>query len=102
MIQLRDTLAELATKYGLHPSMITNWKRQAFDNMVEGVSSKTDKAKELNEARLKDLHAKVGKLTIEPDQVHDLSIARQCELLSIIVLYTRQLARRCEICNLCV
>jgi len=47
--------------------MITNWKRQAIDNMVEGFSSKADRSKDLDEAQLKDLHAKVGQLTIERD-----------------------------------
>ena len=51
----------------LHPNMITNWKRQAIENMAESFSSKTDRSKELDEAQLKDLHAKIGQLTIERD-----------------------------------
>lgn len=66
-IKGEETLAELATKYSLHPNMITNWKRQAIENMAESFSSKTDRSKELDEAQLKDLHAKIGQLTIERD-----------------------------------
>ena len=66
-IKGEQTLAELAAKYSLHPNMITNWKRQAIDNMAEGFSSKADRTKELDEAQLKDLHAKIGQLTIERD-----------------------------------
>ena len=66
-IKGEQTLAELAAKYSLHPNMITNWKRQAIDNMADGFSSKVDRAKELDEAQLKDLHAKIGQLTIERD-----------------------------------
>ena len=66
-IKGEQTLAELAAKYSLHPNMITNWKRQAIDNMAETFSSKTDRSKELDEAQLKDLHAKIGQLTIERD-----------------------------------
>jgi transposase len=62
-----QTMAELASKYSLHPNMIANWKRQAIDNMAEGFSSKTDRTKELDETQLKDLHAKIGQLTIERD-----------------------------------
>ena len=66
-IKGEQTLAELAARYNLHPNMITNWKRQAIDNMAEAFSSKADRAKELDEAQLKDLHAKIGQLTIERD-----------------------------------
>ena len=66
-IKGEQTLAELAVKYSLHPNMITNWKRQAIDNMAESFSSKADRTKELDEAQLKDLHAKIGQLTIERD-----------------------------------
>lgn len=66
-IKGEQTLAELATKYSLHPNMITTWKRQAIDNMAETFSSKTDRSKELDEAQLKDLHAKIGQLTVERD-----------------------------------
>nr|MDA3832016.1 transposase [Spirochaetales bacterium] len=34
-IKGEHTLAELAARYSLHPNMITNWKRQAIDNMAE-------------------------------------------------------------------
>ncbi len=66
-IKGEQTLAELAAKYSLHPNMITNWKRQAVDNMAETFSSKTDRSKEIDEAQLKDLHAKIGQLTVERD-----------------------------------
>jgi len=66
-IKGEQTLAELATKYSLHPNMITNWKRQAIDNMAETFSSKADRSKDVDEAQLKDLHAKIGQLIIERD-----------------------------------
>jgi transposase len=66
-IKGEHTLAELAAKYSLHPNMITNWKRQAIDNMAETFSSKSDRNNKLDEAQLKDLHAKIGQLTIERD-----------------------------------
>jgi len=66
-IKGEQTLAELAAKYSLHPNMITNWKRRAIDNMAETFSSKADRNNKLDEAQLKDLHAKIGQLTIERD-----------------------------------
>ncbi len=60
-------MAKLATKYSIHPNMITNWKRQAIDNMAESFSSKTERNKEVDEARIKDLHTKIRQLTVERD-----------------------------------
>ena len=66
-IKGEQTISELGRRYGLHPNMITNWKRQAIDNMAETFSSKADRNNKLDEAQLKDLHAKIGQLTIERD-----------------------------------
>ena len=46
------TLSEPATRYDLHPNMITNWKRQAIENLVETFSSKAERvATSATEAR---------------------------------------------------
>jgi transposase len=66
-IKGEQTLAELATRFSLHPNMITNWKRQAINNMSNAFDSKFEKNNSLNDAQLKDLHAKIGQLTIERD-----------------------------------
>ena len=66
-IKGEQTISELASRYGLHPNMITNWKRQAIDNMTEGFSGKVDRTRDNEEARIKDLHAKIGQLTVERD-----------------------------------
>ena len=66
-IKGEKTLAELAAHYGVHPNMITNWKRQAIDNMAETFSSKAERSQKVDEAQLKELHAKIGQLTIERD-----------------------------------
>ena len=62
-----QTIAELATRFDLHPNMIAQWKRQATEGMVEVFSSKTARREEVGEAQIKDLHAKIGQLTIERD-----------------------------------
>jgi transposase len=62
-----QTLSELATRFDLHPNMIVQWKRQATEGMAEVFPSKGSKRKEVGEAQIKELHAKIGQLTIERD-----------------------------------
>ena len=61
------TLAELAKKHNVHPNMITKWKKKAQESMPELFVKKSDRKDESHEAELKDLHAKIGQLTIEND-----------------------------------
>lgn len=62
-----QTLSGLAARFGLHPNMIAQWKRQATEGMAEVFSSKGSKRREVGEAQIKELHAKIGQLTIERD-----------------------------------
>ena len=67
-IQGDMTIAELASKYGLNPNMITRWKKQAVEGMKETFSRGGHTAQEASDhARIKELHAKIGELTVERD-----------------------------------
>ena len=61
------TLAELATKHGVHHTMIAAWKRQAVDGMATTFSGAGEMTKSTSEAELEKLHAKIGQLVIERD-----------------------------------
>ena len=61
------TLSELASKYQVHPNVIANWKKQAQQGMVDTFSGTQKNRGKSNDDQVKDLHAKIGQLTIEND-----------------------------------
>jgi transposase len=60
------TLAELAARHRVHPTMITAWKRQAIEGMAATFSGKAE-AVTASQAELTKLHAKIGQLVVERD-----------------------------------
>ena len=60
-------ISELSVRFGVHASVINRWKREALQNLEEGFKGKTELAERDYRAELKDLHAKIGELTIEKD-----------------------------------
>ncbi len=62
-----STVHELSSRFGIHPNMITQWKRQASERMSELFATKSERSEALNEEQLKELHAKIGQLTVERD-----------------------------------
>jgi transposase len=59
-----ETAAELASRFGVHPTMIHQWKRA----LLEGASGVFErggrKRTEIDEEQLKELHAKTGELAV--------------------------------------
>ena len=59
-----ETLVELSQRYQVHPNQITDWKRQLLDHAAD-VFSKDRKPDQ--GPNVKDLHAKIGQLSMEND-----------------------------------
>lgn len=61
------TVSELASRFGVHPTMIHQWKRALLDG-ASGVFDRGGKRPpEVDAEQIKDLHAKIGELAIAND-----------------------------------
>ncbi|MFC7694174.1 IS3 family transposase [Paeniroseomonas aquatica] len=98
------TAAQLAAKHGIHQTMVGEWKRQAMEGLTAVFSGKSaaQESAKATEADVEKLHAKIGQLLVERDfwrkrpvdeperrrrmiepEHLQLSVVRQCELVSI-------------------
>jgi putative transposase len=99
------TTNEIAAEYGVHPSQISQWKKQLLDELPQFFSEKEKdrgKTEAETETLISNLYQQIGQLKVEVDYLKknqgdsleikrgmiepehpSLSIARQCELLGI-------------------
>lgn len=65
---LRDkTAQEIAARHQVHPNQGSTWKRQALEGLSAVFSNGADHERQDRETEIRDLHAKIGQLTVERD-----------------------------------
>lgn len=66
-IREEGTLSQLSAKYHVHANVISKWKARALQGFENLFSDKAQSFCGGEDHRIKDLHAKIGELTIERD-----------------------------------
>ena len=67
-LQERDSLQAIAARHELHPNQVSAWKRQLLNAVPEMFAQgAARKLAQQHEAKIHDLHAKIGELTVERD-----------------------------------
>ena len=62
------TVSELAAEYGVHPTMIHQWKKSLLDGAADIFERGSKKsAVEVDEETVRSLHAKIGELAVAND-----------------------------------
>ncbi len=62
-----QTVQEIAAKRKVYPNQVSTWKRQAMDGLGEVFSNGLNRDRRDHESEVRDLHAKIGELTVERD-----------------------------------
>ena len=65
-IQNDETAAQLASRFGVHPTMISAWKRQMLDGAAD-IFDKNHKSRKQTEAQTDELYRQIGQLKVEND-----------------------------------
>ena len=61
------SVAELSSRYGVHATVIHRWKKEALASMEAGFSGQMETQDKDHATEIKELHAKIGQLTVERD-----------------------------------
>jgi transposase-like protein len=65
-IQNEETAAQLASRFGVHPTMISAWKRQMLDGAAD-IFDKNHKSRKQAESQTAELFRQIGQLKVEND-----------------------------------
>jgi len=69
-IKCQKTTNEIAAEYGVHPSQISQWKKQVLDELPQIFSKQEkdrEKAETENETLVSNLYQQIGQLKVEVD-----------------------------------
>lgn len=66
-IRERETVAEIARRFKIHPNQIYKWKKEFLDNMPRVFQAESNGVSDGSSEREGELLKKIGELTVERD-----------------------------------
>ena len=66
-IEGQRTISEIAQQYGVHPNLVSSWKRQAIELMPELFSPQSVDSGSESEAEKQELYRQIGQMKVEMD-----------------------------------
>jgi len=60
-------ISELASRFGVHAGVIQRWKKEAIQGLEDSFKGKNERLQADQTGVIKELHAKIGELTVEKD-----------------------------------
>jgi transposase len=61
-----ETIADLAQRFGVHPTMIASWKRSLREGAAD-IFGKSQKTRKQVDTKIDELHRQIGQLKVEND-----------------------------------
>lgn len=68
-IKAQKTTSQLATEFGIHPSQIAKWKKQAIDSIPEIFEQSSRSTDEAIQRETASLYEQIGRLKVELDWI---------------------------------
>ncbi|OHC00185.1 MAG: transposase [Planctomycetes bacterium RIFCSPHIGHO2_12_42_15] len=64
-IKEEKAIAEISSRYEVHRTQITNWRKRALEGIKEIFNGRREKASENKEKQIDELYRQIGKLKVE-------------------------------------
>ena len=61
-----ETIAQIASRFGVHPNMVSTWKRQMLEGAAD-IFDQNHNSRKQGQAETNELYRQIGKLKVEND-----------------------------------
>src|SRR5437764_6031730 len=74
------TANEIAAEYGVHPTQIAQWKKQALDGLPSVFSTRASEQQKSEEELIATLYQQIGQLKVQVDWLEKKLSGQKCRL----------------------